>query len=329
MADTVKLVRMIGLERLRLLLALDELGTLKAAADALHISTSAASQQLATLAREAGAPLTEVDGRRLRLTDAGRVLVDHGHHLFARLERAEADVQAAVAGELGELTVGSFPSIIPSLLVPAFTIARERYPRLRVNIREITAPSGLDELASGTLDVVVGVESDTAPAAADPRRTRLALGTERLQLALPAAHPLAAAGPAAPAAVSPPPAGPPVAGPPGAGPPVDLAALAEEDWVGTPASDACDDLLDRACAQAGFHPRVRHRAADWLAILGMVGAGMGVALVPRSVPAPRGVVLRPVAGGVTRRLYAATRRGAEARPAVAAYLDVLRSVPLD
>ena len=309
MGNTVKLMRMIGLERLRLLLAFDELGTLKAAADSLHISTSAASQQLATLAREAGAPLTEADGRRLRLTDAGRVLIGHGHRLFAQLEQAEGDVQAAVAGELGELTVGSFPSIIPSLLVPAFTIARERYPRLRVHVREITAPGGLDELTSGTLDVVVGVESDTAPAAGDPRRTRVPLGTERLELALPATHALAADGP-------------------GAAAPVELGALKRDDWVGTPASDACDDLLDRACAAAGFHPRVRHRAADWLAILGMVGAGMGVALVPRSVPVPDGVVLRPVAGGVTRRLYAANRRGAAARPAVAAYLNVLRSVPL-
>ena len=304
---------MIGLERLRLLLAFHEHGTLKAAADTLHISTSAASQQLATLAREAGAPLTEVDGRRLRLTDAGRVLVDHGYRLMAGMERARGDVQAAAGGELGGLTVGSFPSIIPSLLVPAFAIARERYPRLRVDIREIAAPGGLDDLANGTLDVVVGVEADTAAVADDPRHTRTALGTEHLGLALPADHPLAAGAAGATGAAD-------------AG--VELASLVEEDWVGTLPSDACDDLLDRACAATGFHPRIRHRASDWLAILAMVAAGMGIALVPRSVPAPDGVLLRPVAGGLTRRLYAATRRGTTTRPSVAAYLSVLESVPL-
>ena len=78
---------MINVSRLPLLLALHEHGTLQAAAHRLHVSPSAASQQLAALAKEAGAPLTEADGRKLRLTDAGRVLVEHAYTLLAELER--------------------------------------------------------------------------------------------------------------------------------------------------------------------------------------------------------------------------------------------------
>lgn len=305
MVSTVKLVRMIGLERLRLLLAFHEHGTLKGAADSLHISTSAASQQLATLAREAGASLTVVDGRRLRLTDAGRVLVDHGYRLLAQLERAEGDVQAAVAGELGEITVGSYPSIIPALLVPAYQRARERHPGLRVDVREIRSPGGLDELGGGVVDLVVGVESDRAGARDDPRFTRIPLGPEDVDLAVPSGHPLTA------------------------GPAVAVADLEDVEWISTPEGDVCDELLRRACASAGYQPRVRHRAADWLAILSMVAAGMGVALLSHAVrPAvPDGVTVVPLAAGeLRRRRYAVLRRGAVSRPALSAYVTVLKEV---
>ncbi|MQA11880.1 MAG: LysR family transcriptional regulator [Pseudonocardiaceae bacterium] len=300
-----KLSCMIDPARLRLLVALHERGTVHAAAGALHISTSAASQQLATLAREAGAPLTEADGRRLRLTDAGRVLVDHAYQLFAQLERAQGDVQAAVDGELGEITVGSFPSTISSLLIPAVRAVRERHPRLRVNIREVTTADGLDELASGDLDILVDVDADGAPSADDPRYTRVPLGTEDVVLALPTGHELAT------------------------GQTVDLALLDGQDWVSTIDGDACDQLLRRACASVGFHPRIRHRASDWTAILAMVEAGMGVAFAPRTAltSVPGGVAVVPTSGrDVRRHVYAAVRRGAAARPAVAAYLSALEDV---
>jgi DNA-binding transcriptional LysR family regulator len=292
---------------LRLLLALHEQGTLHAAASTLHVSPSAASQQLSTLTREVGAPLTEADGRKLRLTDAGRVLVHHAYVLFAEVERAEGEVQAAVKGELGQLTAGSFPSTISSLLIPAARTLRNRHPRLRVDIREVKVPDCLDELSSGNLDVVVAVEADGAPSAEDARYTRIALGTDDLDLALPAGHRLAQQ------AV------------------VDLSLLEHADWVSTIEGDACDRLLHTACASAGFRPVVRHRAGDWMAILALVEAGMGVAFVPRAarLAFPAGVVAVAVAGHNTRRqIYAAVRRGAEARPAVAGYLAALKEVAM-
>lgn len=305
MAGTSKLERMVDPARLRLLVALHEQGTLQAAAERLHISPSAASQQLATLAREAGAPLTEADGRKLRLTDAGKVLVDHAYLLLAQLERAQGDVLATQQGELGQLTVGSFASTIAALLVPATLRIGELHPRLRVDVREVKVPDCLGELANGTLDLVVDVEADGAPTPDDPRYTRVPLGTEDVDLALPARHALADSEVVA------------------------LSSLEDQNWISTLEGDACDQLLTRACTTAGFHPRVRHRAGDWMAILAMVAAGMGVALVPHTAqfPVPAGVATVPTTGPEVRRhLYAAVRRGSEARPAVAAYLTALRDV---
>ncbi|WP_165912897.1 LysR substrate-binding domain-containing protein [Tamaricihabitans halophyticus] len=293
---------MIDLARLRLLIALHELGTLHAAAASLHVSASAASQQLATLTREVGATLTEADGRKLRFTDAGKVLVEHAYQLLAQVERARGDVRAASGGELGELTVGSYSSLICSLLIPATDVLHGWHPRLRVNIREVTSPDSLAGLASGELDVVVDVEAQDTPTIDDPRYTRMPLGTEDIELALPADHPLASESTA------------------------DLAAHAAADWVSTMDGDACDQLLRAACAAAGFNPIIRHRASDWRTVLALVAAGRGVALVPGVTPAlvPAGVSLVPFDSPAARRhVYAAVRRGSEARPAVQACLSAL------
>ncbi|MEO3883830.1 LysR family transcriptional regulator [Nonomuraea sp. B5E05] len=296
---------MVDPARLKLLVALHEQGTLHAAASTLHISPSAASQQLATLTREAGVPLAEADGRKLRLTDAGRVLVDHAYAMLALLERATGEIQSTVNGELGRITVGSFPSTISSLLIPAALMIRDSRPRLRIDIREVTVPGCLDQLAGGDLDVVVAVEAEGAPSGGDARYTRVELGTDDFDLALPIAHPSARE------------------------PVVALSLLHGEEWVSTLEGDACDRLLHLACASAGFRPEVRHRAGDWTAILALVEAGMGIAFIPRAarLPIPAGVVtVAPTGHDIRRHIYAAVRRGAEARPAIAAYLAALKAV---
>ena len=86
---------MLDVRRLRLLRELNRRGTVTAVAEALAYTPSAVSQQLATLEREAGVPLMERHGRRLRLTDAGRGLVEHADAVIARLELAEAELAAA------------------------------------------------------------------------------------------------------------------------------------------------------------------------------------------------------------------------------------------
>lgn len=303
-ASTGKLLCMFDPTRLRLLVALHEQGTLHAAAAALHVSPSAASQQLATLTKEAGTPLTEVDGRRLRFTEAGRVLVDHAYALLANLERAFGDVQAATQGDLGQLCVGGVPSLIPTVLIPAAQAIREQHPRLRVGIHEIAVPDCLDQLCSGDLDVIVSVTADVALPDDDPRCTRIELGTDDCHLVVPATHPITDHEAA------------------------DLKRLAEEDWISTAAGDACDQLLHSTCAAAGFRPNVRHRASDWAAIAALVEAGLGIALVPSHARLPTTAVLTAIdieGGPVQRRIHATIRRGTETRPAVAHYLTTLKT----
>ncbi len=80
--------------RLRMLRELADHGTVAAVADVLSMTPSAVSQQLKTLQREAGVTLLEPDGRRVRLTDAGQVLVGHAERVLAALDLAQADMDS-------------------------------------------------------------------------------------------------------------------------------------------------------------------------------------------------------------------------------------------
>src|SRR5260370_27144952 len=83
--------------RLELLVELSRLGSMREVAEAMHVTTSTVSQQIAALAREAGIPLTEPDGRRVRLTPAGRRLARHAVTILASIEAARRDLDPAAA----------------------------------------------------------------------------------------------------------------------------------------------------------------------------------------------------------------------------------------
>src|SRR3954463_5220895 len=110
---------MVDLRRLRTLRAVADHGTLAAAADALHLTPSAVSQQLAALEREVGHSVLEPAGRTVRLTPAAHVLLSHADALFAQLERMEGELAAQPETPQGEVRVAGFPTALAGLLAPA------------------------------------------------------------------------------------------------------------------------------------------------------------------------------------------------------------------
>ena len=277
-------------------------GTIAAAADALHVTPSAVSQQLAALEREVGHPLMEPDGRTVRLTPVARVLVRRADAIFAEIEQLHSEVADLAGGEVGDVRVGAFATAIASLVAPAAEELRRDAPGLTLGVAEAEAPEAFDLLGAHGLDLVISMEAPGAPGHADPRFARVDLMRDRLDVALPAGHRLAGAGE------------------------VELAALSEETWVAPPVGWSCERVTVAACQAAGFSPAVAHRSADWPAVVALVSAGLGVALVPRLArPAPaQGVVLRPPAGEAPcRHLFVACRRGAESAPSMRLVIDAL------
>jgi DNA-binding transcriptional LysR family regulator len=289
--------------RLRLLVELEERGTVTAVAAALDYTPSAVSQQLTRLEAETGRRLFERVGRGVLLTDAGRLLASHGRDVLARLETAEAALEQVDAVS-GRLRVGAFQTAAQGLVVPAFAALSERHPQLSCELHDHEAETALPLLRSGRLDLVLAEEYEHAPRPRDAALERHELGPDELVVALAAGHPIARRGDQ-----------------------VALAELAGERWA-TPWEDtAYAAMIVRACRAAGFEPDVRHRVTDLHTLLDLARAGLAVTLVPLLGKAEegRGLALRPLAGGGLRRtLFAAVRRSAIGRPAVDALLEELR-----
>src|SRR3981189_546625 len=127
---------MLDLDRLRALSAVATYGSVSAAADVLHVTTSAVSQQVAKLERETGQKLLERNGRGVRLTDAAALLATHAERILAMVEEAEAAREAQRGEVVGELPVAAFPPAARGLLPPALRALARDHPRLRVCMRE-------------------------------------------------------------------------------------------------------------------------------------------------------------------------------------------------
>ncbi|NGN69190.1 LysR family transcriptional regulator [Streptomyces sp. A7024] len=271
------------IKKLRILRALADTGTVTAAAEALHMTPSAVSQQLSGLAKQVGAPLLEAHGRRVRLTEAAHLVLRHADTVFAQLERADAELTGYLSGDVGEVRVSAFSTAVPALVVPAVTELRRTHPGLHIRVTEAEAEAAYELLAAGEADLALSLAAH-APSARDPRFKRVEL-------------------------------------------------LADEPWI-YGSSGPWSDITLAACEAAGFTPEQAHAAADWSAILAMVAAGMGVALIPRmaltSSEPPAGTVVRALQADQPRRhVVAAVRSGAEAAPGVSRVLAALRTVQVN
>ncbi|MGW6565601.1 LysR family transcriptional regulator [Streptomyces sp. NPDC054975] len=291
------------IRKLQILRTLRDRGTVTATAEALLMTPSAVSQQLTNLAKQLGVQLLEAQGRRVRLTDAAHLVLRHAEVVFAQLERADAELDGYLRGEAGQVRVAAFSTAVPALVVPAVQQLRAAHPGLDVKIREAEAAEAYELLGTGDVDLALSLAAH-APSARDPKFSRVPLLADPLDVALPAGHPLADA------------------------PGLRLADLSAEPWI-FGGSGPWSEITTAACEAAGFVPEQAHSAAGWTAILAMVEAGMGVALVPRMASAERrgerGIVMRVLSADQPRRhVVAAVRRGAEEGPAVARVLAALR-----
>lgn len=307
---TRKIFYMIDVRRLRLLRELDSRGTVAATAAALHLTPSAVSQQLSALAKETGVRLLDPAGRRVRLTPAARVLLDHADAIFAQLERAEADLAAFDEGRVGSVTVAAFPTAIAGIVVPALAALRESRPRLRMTVLDLPEPDCFDLLVAGDIDVTVSI-TYSAARPADRRLMEIPLMDDPLDIALPREHPYAAADA------------------------VPLAVLNQETFISSRPGTPCNEVALGACAAAGFVPRIEHRTDDFAAVYGLIAAGCGVGFIPRlaGLSSTPQVVLRPIAEPIpVRPIFAAIRRGSQQAPhvsaALAAIVDAARSPDL-
>jgi molybdate transport repressor ModE-like protein len=296
---------MLDLKRLRVLAEVARRGSFSAAADALYLSQSAVSQQVATLEREVGLSLLERTNGGPKLTDAGRTLVDHGEAAIARLEEAEQEVAAIAGLEGGELRIASFPTASAILLTEALAEFSGSHPNVRLSVTEAEPEQSLPMLHAAEIDLALTFDYTTLRAKDDRDVDRDLLLTESMYVALPRDHPLAGADR------------------------VRLADLADEAWVCGTRPSSCSQAVVETCRAAGFEPRIAFESDEYPVLQGYVAAGLGYTLLPDlALPTLRSdLVVRPTRPAAPkRRVWAATRVEGARSPATEAMVETLGRV---
>jgi DNA-binding transcriptional LysR family regulator len=256
------------------------------------------------LEQRTGTVLVERVGRNVRLTEAGQVLARHAVAVLSALDAAEEEVAAIAGLRAGRVRLMAFPSSSATLVPRALALVKQRFPDVQVSFAEAEPPESLQALKAGECDLAVafayeGDDLSRGEEDMDLFVTHRLLDDE-VRLALPREHPLADADM------------------------VELSSLAQENWIaGCP---RCRGHLLQMCATAGFSPQVGFETEDYVAVLGLVAEGLGVALIPDLILRTahhRDVVTLPMKPASRRTISVVTTADLQRVPAVQATIDAL------
>ena len=292
---------MLDANRLRVLVEIAHAGSIAAAAQRLSFTPPALSQQLTKLEREVGCRLVERGRTGATLTEAGLVLLDHGERVLGQLRDAEAAVRAVAGEPPGRLSLGAFASAGKVLLPATLAAFGSEHPHVRLSLSDVEPPGGYDLVTSGDLDLLITHRYPGAPLPRTGGLHRERILVDPLMVVAPAGHPIADRDPS-------------------------LADLAEEEWICGAPGIHNRVTLDDAAAAAGVRLNVTYETRDYEVALALIEAGVGVALIPRSIlGAARGGgwVGRPLRGASLAREIFAVHRGRVTDP-VPAMVAILR-----
>ena len=245
------LSRDMELHQLRYFCAVAETGSFSRAAEQSHVSQPSLSQQILKLEDELGVRLFDRPGRSVRLTDLGKTFLPHARAVLCELEAARGDVLEQKDSLGGSVSVGVIPTVAPYFLPPHLTSFSRQFPQVRLNVVEDITPVLLERLRAAAIDVAIlalpirGHEFETFP-----------LLTERLFAALPKKHSLASRRT------------------------LSLKDLRSEPFLLLRDGHCFRDTAVAACDRARLQPQIIFESGQFSSLLSMVGAGMGVSIVP-------------------------------------------------
>ncbi len=278
--------------RLELLLELSRLGSMRQVADALGITTSTVSQQIAALAAETGVALLEPHGRRVRFSPAGRRLAEHAETILAAVEAARVDLDPD-AEPAGTLRVAGFATAVRRSLLPIIADLAVTHPKVRLLISEHEPAEAIVLLGSDDVDLALTYDYDLAPAATDRTVTSTRLWTAAWALGAPADPARDALGSAL----------------------ATVRQFRDFDWIVNSRNNADERVLRTVASMADFHPKISHQVDSLELVQDLIVAGLGVGLLPADHPTAPDVELLPLNDpAVTLRSYALTRNGRQRWP---------------
>lgn len=297
-------VGMLDSRRLQVFTTVVSTGSMAAAAEVLGYTASAISQSVAALERETGTVLVEKSGRGIRPTQAGLLLAEHADGVVAKLREAEAALQAFAAGEAGRLRLAAFSTAGAGLIPRAMARFRAGHAAVELDLSVAEDDEAIAQLRAGHIDVaLIALDEPVDTGAADDLQWTHVLA-DPYRVILPHDHPLAGRKTVA------------------------LSDLSGDSWVAT-SSPRCNvrQVVAGACTEAGFSPRFDIEAQEFATVVGFVGAGLGVALVPLLAlgAVPDSVRVRRLRGHEpVRHVFALARTSNAEDPIVTAMVDALQ-----
>lgn len=269
------------------------------AAERLCISQPPLSQQIRDLEEELGVKLFERTKRHVQLTEAGKVFLERSYLLFAHLEQAIAATQQIGRGEVGQVAIGFVDSAMYTSLPEMLRAFRAQFPAVELRLQELTTAQQIQALYDKQIDVGI-----VRSAISEPGLSVEGLLHESLVLALPENHPLSAQTQ------------------------VSLSSLADEFFILFPAKlgPLFYEQIIHSCEQAGFRPKVAQEAVQMQTIVGLVAAGLGIAIVPASLQNfhRSGVIYRPLQEEIPNTGLYLTWRQHDSSPVINTFLNLAR-----
>ena len=290
------------LRHLRYFVAVAEERHFGRAAERLHMAQPPLSTQIRQLEAELGVALLTRTTRRVELTDAGTAYLARARDLLAAVDDAGLEARRIASGLSGRLVIGCVGSATYTVLPGLARRLREDLPGIDVSFRgELLVPELVEAVLSGALDLAL-----LRPPVDEPGVVLRPLRRERLVVAVPEAHPLAARAE------------------------LDVLDLRAQDLVSHPGRgrSMMSTFLVDLCRAAGFAPRIRHEVAETSTLVTFVAAGLGLAVVPEPVAALRipGVAYRPLRPATLGVDPVAAFLAGDPPPQVGRALDVLASL---
>ena len=284
---------------LRLVAAIADSGALTRAAERVHLAPSSASHRLTQLEASLGVALFERHARGLTPTAAGESLLRHARQVFAQLEQMHADLAPYASGLNTQVTVFAHTNAINCFLPEDLGDFLREHPQVLVSLEEQPSPAIVGAVAAGQVDIgVVAAEGDFGELEVTPYRR------DRLVLIVPTTHPLAQQQEIA------------------------FADVLAEAFVCLHAGSAIHTFMMNHAARLGGRLDVRIQVRSFAAVCRMVGAGVGIGMVPRSSVAASDLLhtVEIADTWAPRDLHLCVRERAALGPAAQALFDHLAAM---
>lgn len=290
------------LNLLKTIRAVNQYGSLAAAARRLGYTPSAVSQQMAKLQSDLQSPLTRLRGRTVTLTEAGQRVAEAADAILEQWESLESDLQALSGSFPSGIRIAAFSTAARGLLPRVLSKLAETAADLKVDVVEERSHIATELLERGDADLCIAHDWYNIPLQVPNSVSAELIGVDQVDVVVPVDHPLTSQSE------------------------VRVSDLYDAVWAIEPGSVALD-LLNHLFATVNATPTIVYHLREYATQLRFIEEHLAIGLIPRlgRERLPPSLTALPTAPPAVRRIYALTRRSVKKRPVIQLLLSTIHA----